>query len=165
MFSHENAIDFPSVAICNNNRSQIKLDSGEITRAFKKGKASDRLLSFDYHSTNIDNFILIRVSCQRLKLFLDNFCKKGSPLCEHPSEVFIFAKFYVCHSLYEKGHVELYLVLDLPFYQVQRLFTLGLCGAPPPKPATSQVFSLRSYPRGGRIEVSIQNPLALEDED
>ena len=56
----------------------------------------------------------------------------------------------MCHSLYEKGHVELYLVLDLPFYQVQRLFTLGLCGAPPPKPATSQVFSLRSFPRGRR---------------
>merc|ERR1711936_164298 len=64
--SHENAIDFPSVAICNNNR----------------------------------------VSCRRLKLFLDNFCKTGSPLCEHPTEV-------------------------------QRLFTLGLCGAPPPKPASS----------------------------
>ena len=28
-----------------------------------------------------------RVSCRRLKLFLDNFCKKGSPICEHPTEV------------------------------------------------------------------------------
>ena len=30
-----------------------------------------------------------RVSCRRLKLFLDNFCKTGSPLCEHPTEVLL----------------------------------------------------------------------------